>query len=55
MKFAIDKFRAENESVGLNKPIYLSGFSLGANVVVKLLGELGEDAQVRFPLPQIIS
>ena len=27
-----------------DRPIYLSGFSLGTNVVVKCLGELGEDA-----------
>ncbi|KAL7551977.1 hypothetical protein ACHAWF_015193 [Thalassiosira exigua] len=35
--------------VGLEKrPIYLSGFSLGANVVVKCLGELGESALILY-------
>lgn len=29
-------------------PIYLSGFSLGANVVLKTLGELGETAQTKY-------
>jgi len=29
-------------------PIYLSGFSLGANVVLKALGELGESAQTMY-------
>jgi len=28
------------------KPVYLSAFSLGANVVVKVLGELGTAAKV---------
>ncbi len=31
-----------------NKPIYLSGFSLGANVVVKCLGELGSKAYTEY-------
>jgi predicted alpha/beta-fold hydrolase len=31
-----------------NKPIYLSGFSLGANVVTKFLCDLGSDAKSRY-------
>ena len=30
------------------RPIYLSGFSLGANVVLKTLGELGETAMTKY-------
>jgi len=48
LKQTLEKFRNEADIIDPKKPIYLSGFSLGANVVVKLLGELGEDALVRF-------
>lgn len=40
IKFAIKKLHAENPG----RHIYLSGFSLGANVILKALGELGEEA-----------
>jgi predicted alpha/beta-fold hydrolase len=30
-----------------NKKLYLSGFSLGGNVSLKFLGELGEEAEAR--------
>jgi len=33
-------------SLGTNTPIYLLGFSLGANLILKLLGELGIAAKV---------
>lgn len=32
----------------LNKPIYISGFSLGANIVMKCLGELSMDAVTKY-------
>jgi len=35
-------------SLGTNVPIYLVGFSLGANVILKLLGELGTAAKDKF-------
>ena len=31
-----------------SKPVYLSAFSLGANIVMKLLGELGTEAIVSY-------
>lgn len=48
MKLVLEKLKAHNEASGSNKPIYLSGFSLGANVILKLLGELGVAAKVRY-------
>lgn len=36
--------QSENNDDFHKRPVYLSGFSLGANVVVKCLGELGETA-----------
>lgn len=49
MKLVLDLLKDHNEKFGHhNKPIYMSGFSLGANVVVKTLGELGVDAKVRL-------
>jgi uncharacterized protein len=37
-----------NRSSSMENRLYLSGFSLGANVVLKCLGELGEDALEKF-------
>ena len=42
-------------SLGTNCPIYLVGFSLGANVILKLLGELGTSAKVRIVYTIILS
>ena len=47
LKYFLDTLKERNQEEGAaKKPMYLSGFSLGANVVVKLLGELGLAAQV---------
>jgi predicted alpha/beta-fold hydrolase len=44
VKHYLDVLRRE----GSSKPIYLSAFSLGANVMMKALGELGEDAVTKY-------
>lgn len=36
------------KEIGYEKPLYLSGFSLGGNVILKLLGELGNEATTKF-------
>lgn len=46
LKHVLDRFNEKNDSSESKKAVYLSGYSLGANVVVKLLGELGVAAQV---------
>lgn len=50
----LDVLKTERERKYKNKsrqcapPLYLSGFSLGANVALKALGELGESAHLNF-------
>lgn len=44
LKLLLGKLKEKSESSGMKTPIYFSGFSLGANALLKLLGELGEAA-----------
>jgi len=49
LKLVISKLAAREFSfMPMTAPIYLSGFSLGANVVLKLLGELGVAAKEMY-------
>lgn len=48
MKFLLRKHKIENDSLEVSKPFFLSGFSLGSNVMVKMMGELGTSAQTEY-------
>jgi len=55
LKFYLDLIRQRNSSINaggnqVSQPIYLSGFSLGANAVLKCLGELGQDAVEQYDI-----
>lgn len=43
-----DENKQQNDFNQQPKPIYLSGFSLGANVVLKALGQMGSDAVEKY-------
>lgn len=41
-------FLEQRRQQGVTAPVYLTGFSLGANAILKCLGELGDDAKSKY-------
>ena len=48
LKIEREKEANNSNSIQASRPVFLSGFSLGSNVVLKCLGELGETAHTEY-------
>ena len=48
LKIEREKEPNNSNSIHASRPVFLSGFSLGSNVVLKCLGELGETAHTEY-------